>query len=456
VLHIVKNYTGDRLNFAIAGERLRARGIRVEEVVVDDDIGSENEGVGRRGTAATVVVEKILGAAADQGASLQSLKELGLDVARASRTLAVARAAHTMPHTDKAAFPVLAGELEYGVGIHGETARERILDPGLSALIERMTNELLATIPEPSDGVIVLVNGLGGASQLELLHVLAETARALTARGVKVRSAVTGDFTTALDMAGFSLTLSAVQETWLPHWFAAHDTVALPRPRPWVETTVVHEAAPFEAREASEWLTSFVATVKSLRDAFNRLDQQAGDGDIGTNLANASEAALSRATGATATLADDLGSIADAFGDDTGGSSGPLFGIVFHALADAVSESGSLGSGLIGGLRAASEAVTRVGGAHSGDRTLVDALEPAARASETLDLAAAKAAVAGAAETRNMLGGRGRSSYLGDRVIGTPDPGAVAMAYFVVLLAEAATGDVFDDVRAELQAMLNV
>lgn len=439
IIHVVKNYTGDRINFAIAAERLRTEGHQVAEVLVDDDLGSEGHEVGRRGTGATVVVEKVLGAAADSGASFDDLVDLGRRVAERSRTVAVAHRAQTSLETGEPAFDVAPGALEYGVGIHGESAAESIDQPDLTALVDRVVGDLLAALPASDDGYLLLVNGLGGTGNLELAHVATEAVRALEADGRRVRSVVTGTYVSALDMRGFSVTLTAAEDAWTEHWFAPHGTVALPAPRPLGEAVgVEEEQGSGTGAEPSPWLAGLAATFESRRSALNALDQRAGDGDIGTNLDNGLRAALRRAPGADADLDADLTAVAGAFLDDVGGSSGPLFGLVLSELA-AVADDADLPTALARGLRAGQEAVTRVGGAVPGDRTLLDALAPAA-ATGTLDRAAVDAAIEGARATADLVGKRGRASYLGDRALGVPDPGAVAVAILLAALLERLDG----------------
>ncbi|SDC03154.1 dihydroxyacetone kinase subunit DhaK [Nocardioides lianchengensis] len=455
VIHVVKNYTGDRINFAIAAERLRAEGHRVAEVLVDDDLGSEGHEVGRRGTGATVVVEKVLGAAADTGATFDDLVTLGRRVVDRSRTLAVAHGAQTSPETGEPAFDVAPGALEYGVGIHGETAAESIDQPDLGRLVDRMVGDLLAALPASEDGYLLLVNGLGGTGNLELAHVATEAARALDAAGRRLRSVETGTYVSALDMRGFSITLTAAEESWLAHWWAPHDTVALPSPRELGTgvTAAAEDPAPATGGEPSPWLAGLAATFEARRPGLNALDQRAGDGDIGTNLDNGLQAAVRRAPGPEADLAADLAAVAGAFLDDVGGSSGPLFGLVFQAVAAAVEGADDPSAALVTGLREGQEAVTRVGGAVPGDRTLLDALAPAV-AGQRLDREAVAAAVAGARETARLVARRGRASYLGDRALGVADPGAVAVALLLSALLEHLDGSVDDDLRTDLDELV--
>ncbi|TCK21476.1 dihydroxyacetone kinase subunit DhaK [Pseudonocardia endophytica] len=231
VLHVVKNYTGDRINFGIASERLRFEGVDVRRVLVDDDLATESDetATGRRGTGATVVVEKILGGAADAGLGLDELAELGTRVAGASRSLAVAARAQTSPHTGMPAFELGPYELEYGVGIHGERAQKSITRPSTEDLVDRMLDELTAALPGDGERVLAVVNGLGGTTGLELYGLHDLVSDGLERRGLAIAGRLVGTFVPALDMAGFSLTLTRVTDEWLSWWSAPSDTPAFPR-----------------------------------------------------------------------------------------------------------------------------------------------------------------------------------------------------------------------------------
>lgn len=229
VLHLVKNYTGDRINFGIAAERLAREGIACARVLIDDDVASESAEVatGRRGTGATVLIEKILGAAADTGTGLADLAALGADLASRCRSLAVATAAHTAPGTGRAAFDLPAGGIEYGVGIHGERAR-RTLD---GRPLRELVTDMVATLADSlglDDGsrLVVLVNGLGAVTRMELYAAANEVALLLDGRGVRTERFLVGDFVTALDMRGFSLTLLRADDTVLRYLDAPARTAA--------------------------------------------------------------------------------------------------------------------------------------------------------------------------------------------------------------------------------------
>ncbi|MFJ9426446.1 dihydroxyacetone kinase subunit DhaK [Streptomyces sp. NPDC101249] len=230
VLHIVKNYTGDRINFGIAAERLRAEGIPVRRVLIDDDVATESEdtATGRRGTGATVLIEKLLGGAADSGLGLDELAALGAEITASSRSVAVASRAQTSPSQGGEAFPLQEGTLEYGVGIHGERAVAALEHPGFEQLVDRMTHRLLDALPDSTEAVLLLVNGLGATTLLELQAVHARVTGLLEKRDIDVAGRLVGTFVPALDMSGFSLTLTALRDHWHPYWHAPARTPAFP------------------------------------------------------------------------------------------------------------------------------------------------------------------------------------------------------------------------------------
>ncbi|WP_447036030.1 dihydroxyacetone kinase family protein [Streptomyces sp. DSM 118878] len=456
VLHIVKNYTGDVINFQIAAERLRHDGIPVATVLVEDDLATDSadSATGRRGTAATVVVEKLLGAAADRGASLEELADLGRRIVARSRSIAVAARAQTSPTTLAPAFTLDEGTLDYGVGIHGERGIRTIARPAVGDLVRRMTDDLLDALPEGPGEVLALVNGLGATTELELNAIGVLLRDELTGRGLTPVFVVPGTFTAALDMAGFSLTLTRLEDGWADLWTAPTRTpLVLPRPlggaRAAEETAAstpvqAAQAAPAEGVGGDRALLDrYAATVAQVRDNLTKLDQLVGDGDFGDNLTGGVRRAVK--------LADERGldgtsALAEAFLNDVGGTSGPLFGLLFQHLASAVPADG--GAPEAGALAEAAQAgfaaIHRVGGASPGDCTLVDALAPAAESlaasaedgAEAPLTEAAQAAIRGALATAALRPRRGRASYVGDHALGVPDPGALAVALLFMALAD--------------------
>lgn len=228
VLFIVKNYTGDVLNFDMAAELAEDEGIRVAKVLVNDDVAVTDSlfTAGRRGTGATLFVEKIAGAAAEEGAPLERVEAIGRQVNESARSFGVALSAVTTPSKGSPTFDLPDGELELGIGIHGEPGRERrammtareIADFAVDAVLEDL---------RPSGPVLALVNGMGATPLLELYGFNAEVQRVLAERGVAVARTLVGNYVTSLDMAGCSVTLCQVDEDLLRLWDAPVQTPAL-------------------------------------------------------------------------------------------------------------------------------------------------------------------------------------------------------------------------------------
>ncbi|MFJ6755190.1 dihydroxyacetone kinase subunit DhaK [Streptomyces sp. NPDC091273] len=232
VLFVVKNYTGDVLNFQMAAELAEEDDLRIERVLVDDDVAVTDSlyTAGRRGTGATLFVEKIAGAAAEEGAPLEQVAAIARRVNASSRSFGVALSACTTPAKGSPTFDLPDGQLELGIGIHGEPGRERrammpageIADIAVGAVLEELAQV------GPADGpVLALVNGMGATPLLELYGFHAEVARVLAARGVRVARALVGNYVTSLDMAGCSVTLCRADEELLRLWDAPVQTAAL-------------------------------------------------------------------------------------------------------------------------------------------------------------------------------------------------------------------------------------
>ncbi|HVW18589.1 MAG TPA: dihydroxyacetone kinase subunit DhaK [Solirubrobacteraceae bacterium] len=231
VLHIVKNYTGDKLNFSIAAELVADDGIEVATVVVADDLATDSDDPGlpgRRGTAAVVTVEKVCGAAAERGASLAELKALGERVADGSRSMALALAAPAHPGEGQPSFELLDGEVEFGVGIHGERGIGRTSFASADELAASLTTPVADALDlVAGDEVIAIVNGLGATHPIELNVVFGAAAGVLERRGVEVARALVGPYVTALDMAGCSVTLTRADAEILDLWDAPVRTPGL-------------------------------------------------------------------------------------------------------------------------------------------------------------------------------------------------------------------------------------
>ncbi|WP_424215150.1 dihydroxyacetone kinase subunit DhaK [Streptomyces sp. BI20] len=229
VLLIVKNYTGDVLNFEMAAELAREDGLRVARVLVDDDVAVRDSAhtAGRRGTGATLFTERIAGAAAEEGAPLETVTALARRVAESSRSFGFALTPCATPSKGGPTFDLPRDAIEWGVGIHGEPGRERRPFAPARELAEGVVEALLEDGPMPSGPVLALVNGMGGTPLLELYGFHAEVARVLERRGVSVARVLVGNYVTALNMAGASVSLCPVDEELLRLWDSPVSTPAL-------------------------------------------------------------------------------------------------------------------------------------------------------------------------------------------------------------------------------------
>ncbi|MEU2083002.1 dihydroxyacetone kinase subunit DhaK [Streptomyces albus] len=228
VLFVVKNYTGDVLNFDMAAELAEDEGIRIAKVLVEDDVAvtDSTHTAGRRGTGATLFVEKIAGALADEGAPLERVEAVARRVADSCRSFGVALSPCSTPATGGPMFDLPSGELELGVGIHGEPGRERRAMMTSREIADFAVDAVLAEL-EPEEPVLALVNGMGGTPLLELYGFCAEVHRVLGERRIPVARTLVGNYVTSLDMAGASVTLCWADEELLRLWDAPVRTPGL-------------------------------------------------------------------------------------------------------------------------------------------------------------------------------------------------------------------------------------
>jgi dihydroxyacetone kinase len=455
---IVKNYTGDRLNFGLAAEMARAEGIPVEVVIVADDIAlpESDQTAGPRGLAGTILVHKIAGASAESGATLDQVAAEARFAARSVKTMGVALSPCTVPAAGKPGFTLGENEVELGLGIHGEPGvRKAPLEPA-DALVDRLLGIILERFETKPDRVALLVNGLGGSTAMELAIVARRAIDHLHQLGIVVERAYAGTFLSALEMAGVSLSVLEVDDARLKRLDAPTEAPAWPNaaPRSRVEPTSVGPIAvepiadsdgPTTAAGLALGLALIRVSAALITDSsrLNDLDQAVGDGDIGVSLARGARAIVE----ALPTLPVDdpaatLHALSVLLQRSLGGTSGPLYAMALlrgssRLRDDPADWSGALNAGCLG--------IIELGGAGPGDRTMLDALIPAAEAFEAAIKAgqstaealskAIAAAESGAKATAAMAPRKGRSSYLGDRALGHPDPGAEAVAVWLKALA---------------------
>ncbi|MDO4899664.1 dihydroxyacetone kinase subunit DhaK [Actinomyces sp.] len=230
VLHIVKNYTGDVMNFDMAAEMVAAEsGTQVATVVIADDVAVEDSlyTAGRRGVGVTVIVEKIAGAAAEEGRPLAEVAAVAKRTSEAGRSMGVALTSCTVPANGKPSFDLPEDEMEIGIGIHGEPGRHRAKIAPASEIAKQLVDPILAELPDGEHGVIALLNGMGASPLIELYLTYGEVAKQLQAAGIKVERSLVGNYITSLDMAGCSLTLVRADEEMLRLWDAPVNTPGL-------------------------------------------------------------------------------------------------------------------------------------------------------------------------------------------------------------------------------------
>jgi len=456
VLLIVKSYTGDRLNFGLAAELARAEGVTVEMVVVADDVALVADGAhaGRRGIAGTVLVHKIAGAAAAEGCSLFEVAAAARAAAGAMGTMAVALGACTVPAAGEPGFELGEDEIEWGLGIHGEAGVERGPLRTANGIVERLLTAVIVDLGLTSgDSVALLVNNLGGTSVSELGIVARAALRYLESGGVVVERGWAGTFLTALEMPGCSLTLLKLDDERIARLDAPTATTAWPSGlgriavpvtvAPTVASPRTPEQAGGPGLEPDSQLRLAIericAVLLDAREMLTEMDQKVGDGDLGISMARGARSILAELDTypPAAAPAVVLRRMSATVRRVVGGSSGPFYAVMLLRAAAALDHDPTAWATAF---TAAVDGVIELGGAHPGDRTMVDALRPASEAlaapAGTLERAVA-AAAAGAAASASMHPRLGRSSYLGDRVLGYVDPGAHAVALWLTAIRDA-------------------
>lgn len=462
-LLIVKNYTGDRLNFGLAGELAALEGIPTELVVVADDVALAgivpNER--RRGIAGTVFVHKIAGAAAASGKALTEVAAIARSAAERVGTMGVALGSCTVPAAGKPSFELGDQEIELGLGIHGEKGVERVIMMAADQLTDRLIDTIVADRKIHSGArVALLVNGLGSTPPMELAIVARRALIRLRELNIEVKRAWSGNFLTAIEMAGCSISLLEVDDTALLGLDHETDASAWPRggnvpkelnvtlvpTQPAVQTLAVSSVR-FDAKKVQAIALSIADALEQAEAELTDLDSKAGDGDLGASMVRGAQAIRDLPEALWADPANALITLGNGVRRAIAGSSGPFYAIALTRAGR------SLGLDAVSGvpdykeaLRIATAAVSEIGGAKAGDRTMLDALLPARDALDAAEPSssakdawhdAAHAAEVGAKATAAMMPRLGRASYLGERALGVPDGGAVAVAIWMRALADS-------------------
>lgn len=477
VLLIVKNYTGDRLNFGLAAELARGQGIAVEMVIVADDVAlrdtvSEDR---RRGIAGTLLVHKIAGAAAEAGNTLAEVAAAARHAATAVGSMGVALGSCTLPAVGRPGFELGADDIEVGLGIHGEPG---VCRESISAMDE-LARRVLEVIVEDrglsaGQSLALLVNGLGSTPPMELAIAQRAALNDLRDRGLEVVRVWSGTLLSALDMPGFSYSLLPVDDqtlAWLdascaaPAWPGAgrvnRDPLIAERAGvgdDFADQEVADQGVAEHGADQGSPNTTGTALHAALCHAADALikaepeltdlDSRAGDGDLGHSMQRGAEAVKALDKRVFVSAEAGLAAAANALRKAIGGSSGPFYATALlrasrTLAASQVQNHGSepRPSDWSRALDQAVEAISELGGARPGDRTMIDALQPAADAfkqriengaspSEAWS-AAVKAAENGREATSTMHAGAGRASYLGERALGVVDGGAAAVVIWM-------------------------
>ena len=478
VLFSFGNYSGDVMNFGMAESRLRGEGIDARTVLVTDDVlsASSAEAEKRRGIAGGFFVFKSAGAAAARGDSLDDVERLARHANSRVRTAGIAFAGCTIPGQEAPLFTVASGQMEVGLGIHGEPGvhtAEQLPAREIAALLVEV---LLAETPAGAGSeAAVLVNGLGGTKYEEMFVFYNDVAPLLAKAGLRPYNPLIGEFVTSLDMAGMSLTLFWLDDELkalldataaTPAFTSIGPDVAQTTRRPSaaattsITSTGVDAPAPGEddapggvaGERARSAIRNALTIIEGMEGELGRLDAAAGDGDHGAGMVRGLRAAV-------AAIADDQGTArraftraGTAFQNAAGGASGALVGAWLIAIGDGLPRGDDAvdAAAVAAALRAALDTLQRLGEAQPGDKTMIDTLAPFSAA---LDAAAARgddlttawtaalpAAEAGMVATIDMVSKRGRASRLGERSRGVQDAGATSIYHVLRAFGEGLAG----------------
>lgn len=483
-LLIIKNYSGDMMNFKNAAHLASEDGIKVDYVKVDDDIAVQDSlyTVGRRGVAGTVLVHKIAGAAAEKGKSLEEVKAVAEKVIANVRSIGFALTSCTVPAKGSPTFELSENEMEYGVGIHGEPGIKREKIKTADELAKKMVSALLKDLRLTSRSkkeVAILINGFGATPLQELYLLNNAVRRELSKKNLRIYRTFVGNYMTSIDMAGASISILKLDRQLKSYLSAKSDAPAFKVSGKVDASEFIDVAADSEEAKAASFtvetnpayakINGKLSTdnIKYIVDVMSEsiiknevpfcdLDSHAGDGDFGMSVAKGFKQ-LKREWG-DVTKATTIGEFLDACSlvimEYCGGASGPIWGSAFRAAGKAIGDKAEISlSEFADMMQAAVSGIQATGersfgrGAVVGDKTLIDALVPCA---DTLTNAAkagkdfisalkdgAKAAVDGAEATKKIAAKMGRAGTVGDRSIGWPDAGAFGLGVIFTDIANS-------------------
>jgi dihydroxyacetone kinase len=483
-LLVIKNYSGDMMNFKNAAYLAEEDGIQVDYVKVDDDIAVQDSlyTVGRRGVAGTVLVHKIAGAAAERGYDLPKVKEAAENAIANVKSIGFGLTSCTVPAKGTPTFEIAEDEMEFGVGIHGEPGirREKIISA--DELAERTVTSLLKEVGiEDGNGeVAVLINGFGSTPLQELYLLNHSVIRELSRRNVTIARTFVGNYMTAIDMAGASISVMKLDENLKSLLSEECDTPALKIkgevPAVTYDEIIGTAEAPkvsYEVQTNKEYsvvtenrltLNNIIFMVDQMSECiirnevpFCELDSHAGDGDFGMSVAKGFKQLKAEWHEILENKSNDIGNFLEGCSivimEHCGGASGPIWGSAFRAAGKntesktelTLTELAEMVQASVKGIQATGER-SFGRGAVVGDKTLIDALVPYADAltssaveGESLKYAlvkAAEVAVEGAKSTEQIVARMGRAGTVGERSLGYPDAGAHGLGVIFTELAQ--------------------
>lgn len=459
ILFTYGRYAGDVMHFGEAERRLRAEGIDARTILITDDVASAPPEASheRRGVAGILCVFHVAGAAADRGDSLDEVERLASLANSRTRSHGVAFAGCTLPGAHHPLFAVPDGQMSIGLGIHGEPGVRDIALQSAPQLAETLAAPLLAERPDDATRAAIIVNGLGSVKYEELFVLFGYVIDHLESQGVEVVQPECGEFVTSLDMAGVSLTVMWLDDELEELWKAPASSPAFRRgamgaaergerrsadapATPPVVRAVPASAASLEAAAVARRLLAAARdAVAEQVDHLGELDAIAGDGDHGIGMLRGLDAAASAAGSADEStgVRELLAGAGDAWAERAGGTSGALWGAALVEVGASLGSPERIGGeDVVAAVTAAQVRIAEAGGAHLGDKTMLDAIAPFRDAlrdgiASGADLesalqAAAAAAHRGANGTAAMVPRQGRAKPLAERSVGHPDPGATS------------------------------
>ncbi|RAP29374.1 Dihydroxyacetone kinase, ATP-dependent [Brevibacillus laterosporus] len=485
-LLIIKNYSGDIMNFKNAAHLAGEDGLLVDYVKVDDDIAVEDSlyTVGRRGVAGTVFVHKIAGAAAEEGKELREVKEIVQKAIDHTRSIGFALTSCTVPAKGTPTFELNEDEIEYGVGIHGEPGIRREKIVSANELAKKMVTDLFRDMKISDDSqqeIGVLINGFGGSPLQELYLLANAVVREINNSNVSIFKVFVGNYMTSIDMEGASVSIIKLDNQLKHYLEATCDTPALQVTQPFTPLCVEEAAFDSQENRAVSYrcetdkkyatidkntfsLNNLIYLIDKMSEViienevpFCELDSHAGDGDFGMSVAKGFKQLKNEWREITehnaANIEDFLTACSLVIMEHCGGASGPIWGSAFRAASKFAGDKTELSvADFAGMMKAVVKGIQDTGersfgrGAVVGDKTLIDALAPfsdsweqSAKAGDdikTASVKAAQAAVQGAKHTESLVARMGRAGTVGERSLGYPDAGAFALGVIFTELAQ--------------------